>query len=199
MLLQVTKSPLPSIAKLLQFLAGLLLVTVSAYWTLQKRVVAQDLPGGGRARLMVPSSWTRVFGSTVVLVGENGKRAALFYGLNEAPLMLLPGLRPATVICIYTFNIADEVFVFDLNGRWYAHAPAHGEELFDLMVPDTQIPFRKADPEELRYALATVRGMPQSTYERVSVPTWDFGWLRWYLDRQEVEDILEEALRGSRI
>ncbi len=109
--------------------------------------------------------------------------------------MLLPGLRPATVICVYTFNVADEVFVFDLNGRWYAHAPAHGEEHFDLMVPDTQIPFRKADPEELRYALATVQGMPQSTYERVSVPTLDLGWYRSYADRQGIEEILDEALR----
>lgn len=109
--------------------------------------------------------------------------------------MLLPGLRPATVICVYTFNVADEVFVFDLNGRWYAHPPARGEEYFGLMVPDTQIPFRKADPEELRYALATVQGMPQSTYERVSVPTLDLGWYRSYADRQGIEEILDEALR----
>lgn len=174
---------------------GFLILVVVDFLILQKRTLAQTIPGGGRAHLIVPSAWTRVFGSTVVLTGENGKRAGLFYGLNEAPLMLLPGLKPATVICIYTFNVADEVFVFDLNGRWYPHAPAHGEEYFGLMVPDTQIPFRKADPEELRYALATVRAMPQSTYERVSVPALDLGWLRWYADRQEVEELIGDALR----
>jgi hypothetical protein len=184
-----------SLARWLPLPLGFLILGAVGSLGLQKRIVAQEIPGEGRAHLRVPSPWARVFGSTVVLEGENGKRAGLFYGLNEAPLMLLPGLKPATVLCIYTFNVSDEVLVFDLNGRWHPHAPAHGEEYFDLMVPDTQIPFRKADLEELRYALATVRAMSESTYESVSVPTWDFGWLRWYADRKEIEEIVEDVLR----
>jgi hypothetical protein len=184
-----------SLLRWLFFLLGFVVFAIIASVALQKRTAAQALPGGVRAHLRVPNSLTRVFGSTVVLEGEEGKRAGLFYGLNEAPLMLLAGSKSATVICIYRFNILDEVFVFDLNGRWYAHPPSRGEEYFDLMVPDTTIPFRKAGPDELRYALMTVRAMSESTYESVSVPTLDLGWYQWYAGRQDIEELIENKLQ----
>lgn len=184
-----------SLARWLLLLLGFLILGVVGSLILQRRTVAQDIPGGGRARLIFPIYWTQAFGSTVILEGETGRRAELFYGLFETPLMLLPGQRPATAICIYMFDIKDAVFVFDLKGRWSPHPPARGEEDFDFMVPNSALPFRKADPEELRYALAAVRAMSESAYESASASTLDLGWYRWYADRQAIEKTIEDKLQ----
>jgi hypothetical protein len=135
-----------SLARWLLLPLGFLMLGIVGSLILQKRTVAQNIPGGGRARLIFPIYWTQAYGSTVLLEGETGRRAELFYGLFEMPRMLLPGQRPSTVICIYMFDVRYAVFVFDMKGQWYPHAPVRGEEGFDIRSRARRSRFERPTP-----------------------------------------------------
>ncbi len=176
-------------------LIGIVLLFVGASLFLQKKIVAQDILGGKQAQLILPGYWSQLFGSTVLLEQENGGGANLLYDLFETPLMLLSGREPSTVICVYMFDIKYEVIVFDLGARPGRYAPVRGEEDLRWIVQGSEIPFRRASLDELRYVLKTVRKMSESDYKRASVPTVDLGWFRWYAPPERIATLMKEKLQ----
>ena len=175
-------------------LIGIFLLVAAASLVLQKRSVAQDIPGGERARLILPSYWSHLFGSTILLEREKGGSAKIRYDLFEQPLILLPGREPSTVICIYVLDIKNEIIVFDLGARPGLYEPVQGEEYLKFIVRGSELPFRRASVEELHYVGNIVREMKDAEYKRAAVPTLDLGGLRLYAPRQRVIEIVEEKL-----
>ena len=168
---------------------------VGASFFLQRKCVPQFIPGGGQTRLILPNYWTQIFGSAILLERQSGGRAKLFYGWFESPLLLLPGQKVSTVICVYQFDIENDVIVFDLGARRGRYAPARGDEDLRWLVLRSEFPFRRASPDELRYALKAVGEMSEGDYRRASVPAWDLGWFRRYVPRQDIATLVKEKLQ----
>jgi hypothetical protein len=177
------------------FLVGLLLSAIVVMVSLQRTSVAQDAPGGERARLTLPSYWSRLFGSTAILERERGGRAKLLYDLFETPLMLLPGKQPSTVICIYMFDIKNEAIVFDLGAPKGRYAPIHGEEDLRWIVQGSELPFQRVSLGELQYVRKLVHDMPEREYKRAVVSSIDLGLIKLCAPRWRTQEILDQMVQ----
>jgi hypothetical protein len=163
----------------------------------QKTRVRALLAGGGSVTLGVPSFLGALRGSAATLryerPGQNARTATLLHALFEQPIMVLPGPTDGTVLCVYDFDVGYRVIAFDVSGT-----QSEDNQELRIIVPKSEMSARHASVEEIAFAAERIAAMPSETFEALSIPTLDLGFMKTYAEQKNVVARVSEALSRER-
>lgn len=181
----------PKALVIVAFIA-LIAVVVSAM-PFQKRRARTVLPNGGAATIAVPSFFGSLRGARSSLMYESSGRPArtaqMLHTFFEQPVMVLPGPNPTTALCVYNFDVGFRVIAFDAT----ATERENNDEL-KVIVPKSDIAARHATADEIAFTAERLEQMPQATFEELSIPTLDLGFVKMYAKQENVIARVREAL-----
>ncbi len=171
---------------------ALVAVVVSAM-PFQKRRARAALLNDGAATIAVPSFLGSLRGARSTLTYESSGRPArtaqMLHTFFEQPVIVLPGPNPTTALCVYDFDVGFRVIAFDGTG-----SESENNDELKVIVPTSDIAVRHATADEIAFAAEHLEAMPEATFEELSIPTLDLGFVKMYAQQKNVVARVREAL-----
>jgi hypothetical protein len=125
---------------------------------------------------------------------HNREIASLLHAFWENPALILPGREPSSVLVLYQYDIQWLLIAFELT------TPSRGGRFgfpLDQVVLQHQVEVRPGTTLEAEHVAAWLRHASDVELRQYSIPSADFGFVRFYGTRADLLRGLEQILHSN--
>lgn len=116
----------------------------------------------------------------------------LLYCTFDAPLLFLPSGDNNAIFVMYFFDIEDHVFAIELDNTIGADdLNGMHKSIKRIVTSSNGFKVRYLTEEEVEHVTNELTAMTENKYKRLSVPSLDLGFYKFYMPRNRVLEMLQ--------